>query len=167
MTQKRNKKTKASRDNNVESGLTPDQLADCRTFARLYDERKEQTRGLENEPTLNFVRLEELTGISQTTWGNYTRAERPIAATAMAWIEEIYAYPKENFKGWPRTSTPVRNASMLAAVGQLQYGERSALTELVRQLAKAPKDRRAKIIATMSRMLGASGKIALAKTSSG
>lgn len=167
MKQPRSSDSKAVRTRRVKPSLSDHAIADCRTFARIYHARKAETRA-SNEPTWNFAHLGKLTGISQNTWGEYVREERPISAKAMAWIEKLYAYPKENFKCWPRAGSPSREEapSIVAAIAQLPEGERSALMETLRQLLNARKNRRAKIIQTMRRMLGASGKITLVKTSS-
>lgn len=164
MKQKQSSTPKASRTRRVKPRLSANAIADCRTFARLYHARKAETREAPNEPTWNFAHLEKLTGMSQNTWGEYVREERSIGPKAMTWIEKLYAYPKERFKNWPRPGEEA--PSVIDAIAQLPDGERTALTETLERLLKAPKNRRARILQTMRRMLGASGKIALVKNSS-
>ena len=161
MNKKRTNRTRSSDTRRVKPRLSANTIADCRTFARLYHERKNETRAAQDEPTWNFVYLEKLTGVSQNTWGEYVREERPLSPKAMAWIEKLYAYPKENFRTWPRAGHD-ESPSVIEAIAQLPDGER----ETLRQLLRSPKNRRAKIMQTIRRMLGASSKIALVKTSS-
>lgn len=175
MTSTKRNGTSGSRTPKNESSLSADALADCRTFARLYKQKKRSTRNSE-EPTLNYARLETLTGISQNTWGAMALGKRALHAKAMIAVERHYGFPKENFKRWKAVAaewevaaaaTSSTAGAIATAVAELPASERIALLASLDQLMKAPKKRRAKIIETMRRMLGASGRITLAKASTG
>jgi hypothetical protein len=165
MKQKRSSASKAVRTQPVKRRLSESSKRDCRTFARLYSAKKAATQASADEPTWNFVHLEKLTGISQNNWGEFVREERSIGPKAMTWIEKLYAYPKERFENWPRPGDETA-PWIIDAIARLPDGERTALTETLEKLLRAPKNRREKIIQTMRRMLGASGKIAFVKASS-
>jgi len=171
MNRKRNKRSNASPRTYFKSRLTPDHLADCATFARMFHARKAETKAAKDEPTWTRAYLEERTGISQNSWGDYIRGDRPMTPKAMVCIENLYGYPKENFRCWPRAqgAAPAKQspAAIAAAIAELPAIERVALTETLRLLLNAPRGRRAKVIETMRRMLRASGKISLVKASSG
>ena len=117
-------------------------------------------------PVWSYAHLERLSGISQNSWGAYANEARPLTVHAMSWIERLYEFPKESFRTYPRAGGSSAPPSIVGSIAQLPESERSELANLLHQILKAPKKRRAKIIERVRRVVRSYGKSTAEKMSS-
>lgn len=140
-------------------GLTPDEAADCETFALLFDKTNDALLA-QGSRKWTYATLEEFSGIAQNTWGSHKRGERAITVPAFNWIAEIYGVrPQYRFRTWPwKKLVQVAPDEAIPLLGKelskLSPYERAQLVPALLLAINASKTKRAKVIAAIHEIMG-------------
>lgn len=149
----------ARKDAPTEGALTREQLEDCESFKKLFDELAQRHEEFDLE-RVTYNWLQAKTGVANTTWGAYYRAERPIAERHMNLLAILLKFrPQDRFKTYPYKDLvlipPDRHIPRLyRSLSQLHEPERGEFMEAIRIALKASSKKRLRIVAAVREIVG-------------